>query len=86
MKNILNENNVKITKQADAFKDYAITYNVGILSFFNPELRLKDTESEIRNNLIQLLSELRGFRFVTALVLVFKKIEAKTKQSVIIFI
>ena len=77
MKNILNENNVKITKQADAFKDYAITYNVGILSFFNPELRLKDTESEIKNNLIQLLSELRGFRFVTALVLVFKKIESK---------
>ena len=82
----MNENNVKITKQAHAFKDYAITYNVGILSFFNPELRLKDTESEIKNNLIQLLSELRGFRFVTALVLVFKKIEAKTKQSVIIFI
>ena len=77
MKNILNENNVKITKQAHAFKDYAITYNVGILSFFNPELRLKDTESEIKNNLIQLLSELRGFRFVTALVLVFKKIESK---------
>ena len=77
MKNILKENNVKITKQAHAFKDYAITYNVGILSFFNPELRLKDTESEIKNNLIQLLSELRGFRFVTALVLVFKKIESK---------
>ena len=77
MKNILNENNVKITKQAHAFKDYAITYNVGILSFFNPELRLKDTESEIKNNLIQLLSKLRGFRFVTALVLVFKKIESK---------
>ena len=77
MKNILKENNVKITKQAHAFKDYAITYNVGILSFFNPELRLKDTESEIKNNLIQLLSKLRGFRFVTALVLVFKKIESK---------
>ena len=77
MKNILNENNVKITKQAHAFKDFAITYNVGILSFFNPELRLKDTESEIKNNLIQLLSKLRGFRFVTALVLVFKKIESK---------
>ena len=37
-------------------------------------LQLRDTESVIKNKLIDLLSELRGFIFVKALVLEFKKI------------
>ena len=41
VKNILNENNVKITKQAHAFKYYAITYNVGILNFLTLNYDLK---------------------------------------------
>ena len=32
-KKFLNERNVKITKQAHAFEDYASTYNVEILKF-----------------------------------------------------
>ena len=36
-------------------------------------LQLRDTESAIKNKLIDLLSELRGFIFVKALVLEFKK-------------
>ena len=40
-----------------------------------PELQLKDTESVIKNKLKILLSELRGFKFVPALAVVFKKIE-----------
>ena len=50
----------------------------------NPELHLKDTESAIKNKLIDLLSVLRGFQFVTTLVLEFKKIENndKTKYSI----
>ena len=51
------------------------------MSIFNPELQLKDTEFAIKSNLIELLSELRGFRFVTTLVLVFKKIESKDKTK-----
>ena len=62
-------------------KGYAITYNVEILNFFNPELQLKDTESIIKNKLKKLLTELRGFKFVTTLVLVFKKIESDDKTK-----
>ena len=42
---------MKITKQAHAFKDYASSYNVEILNSCNPELKLKDTESTIKNKL-----------------------------------
>ena len=46
------------------------------MNSFNPALQLKDTESTIKNKQIDLVSELRGFEFVTALVLEFKKIES----------
>ena len=46
---------------------------------FNPELQLKDTESAIKNKLIELLIQLKGFKFVT--ILVFKKIESKDKTK-----
>ena len=36
--NFLNEQNVEITKREHAFKGYACSYNVVILSSFNPEL------------------------------------------------
>ena len=39
--------NVKITKRVHAFKGYVSTYNVEILNSFNPELKVKDTESTI---------------------------------------
>ena len=32
------------------------------INSFNPELKLKDTESAIKHKLIDLLSELRGFK------------------------
>ena len=48
---VLNEKNVKITKRAHAFKDYASTYNVEILNSFESELQLKDTESAIKSKL-----------------------------------
>ena len=53
------------------------------MNCFNPELQLEDTESAIRNKLIDLLTELKGFKLVTALILEFKKIENdnKTKYS-----
>ena len=71
--------NVKITKWAQAFKGYASRYNVEISIFFNPELQLKDTKSAMKIKRIELLTQLRGFKFVTTLVLVFKKIESKDK-------
>ena len=50
--NFLNEQNVKITKREHAFKGYVCSYNVEILSSFNPEIQLKDTESAIKSKLI----------------------------------
>ena len=43
------------------------------MNSFNPELQL--IEFAIRNKLIDLLSELKGFKFITTLVSQFKKIE-----------
>ena len=79
--NFMNEKTVKIKKRADAFKDYAGTYNVEILDSFNPKQQPNDTESAIKSKLIELLSELRGFRFVTRLVLVLKQTESKDKTK-----
>ena len=81
----LNKKNVKITKRAHAFKGYACSYNVEVLNSFNPELQLTDTESAIKCNLVELLSEYKGFKFVITLVLVFKKMKVKIKQSKTIF-
>ena len=55
------------------FNRFTINYNAGILTFFNPELQLKVTEFAIKNKLKKILSKVRGFKFNTALVLVFKK-------------
>ena len=72
---------MKITKREHACKGYVIIYDIDILNSFNPELQLKDTESAIKSNLIELLTQLKDFKFVTAIVLVFKKIETKNKTK-----
>ena len=68
-------------KSSHAYKYYANTNNVESLNSFNPELQLKGTESSIRNKLIDLLIELKGFKFVTTLVLEFKKIESNEETK-----
>ena len=77
----MNEKNVHITKREHVFKGYKSTYNVEILNFFNPELQLKDTESAIKSKLIELLTQLKCFKFVTTIDLVFKKIEREDKAK-----
>ena len=52
-----------------------------MLNRFNPELQLKDTESAIKNKPIELLIQLKVFKFVTTLVLVFKKMESEVKTK-----
>ena len=49
--------------------------------FLNPELQLKDTESAIKSKLIELLTQSKGFKLVTTLALVFKKIEIEDKAK-----
>ena len=51
------------------------------MNSFNPKIQLKDTDYAFKSRLIELLFELKGFRFVTKLVLVFKKIESKDKAK-----
>ena len=79
--NFLNEKNVKITKRKDAFKGFASTYNVEILNSFNPELQLKDTEPAIKSKLIELLTQLKSFKLVKTLFIVFRKIERQEKTK-----
>ena len=69
----MNEKNVKLTKRSHGFRDYASSNNVKILNPFNSKLELKYVESAIKNKLIDLLSELKNFKFVAKLVLEFKK-------------
>ena len=70
-KNFLKRNKCKKKQN----KGFASTYNVGILNYFNLEVHLKDTESATKIKPIELLTQLKGFKFVATLVLVFKKIE-----------
>ena len=55
------------------------------MNSFNLELQLKDTEFATRNKLIYLLTELKGFKFATTLVLDFNKIENDDKTKYITF-
>ena len=66
-------------KWPHAFKGFASTHNVEFLNSFNPELQLNNTQSAIKSKLIDLLTQLKGFKFVTTLVLMFKKIESENK-------
>ena len=80
----LRKKNKKSVKQLEhegehAFKGYTSLYNVKILNSFNLELQLKDTESAIKSKLIELLTQLKGFKFVATLV--FKKIESEDKTK-----
>ena len=79
--NFLNEKNVKITKREHTFKNFSSIYNAEILNCFNSELQLSNTESAIRRKLIELLTQLKRFKFVTKLVLVFKRIESGDKTK-----
>ena len=72
----MNEKNAKITKRSHPYKGYASSYNIDILNSFNSELQPKDTESAVRNKLIDLLSDLRRFKYVTTLFIEFKKIKS----------
>ena len=79
------EESAKIRKRSHAYKGYASTYSVKLLIFFSLELQLKDTEYAIKNKLIDLLTELKSFKFVTTLVLEFKKLESDHKTKYINF-
>ena len=45
------------------------------------QLKIKDTESAIKNKLKKLLTKLRWFKHTTTLVLVLKKIESEDKTK-----
>ena len=45
------------------------------------ELQFKDTESAFESKPVDLLTQLKGFKLVATLVLMFKKIESKDKTN-----
>ena len=73
--------NIKITKWKHASsKAMQVLIMLKVLNSFNPELQLKDTEFAIKSKLIELLTQLKGFKFVTILVLVSKKKKSDDKK------
>ena len=48
-------------------------YNIKILNLFDPELQLINTNSIIKNELKELLSDLKKFKIQSKLVLQYKK-------------
>ena len=78
------KNSAKITNQSHS-KGHASTYSVKILNSFNPEIQLKDTEYAIRNKLIDLVTELKDFKFMKILALEFKKEKMMIKKNIVPF-
>ena len=50
-KHFSNKQNVQITKEAHVFKGYTSNCNCEILTSFNRELQLKDTEFVLKNKM-----------------------------------
>ena len=72
----------KVTNRTHTYKRYASTYSIKILNSFYLELQGKDTEYAIRNKLLDLLTQLKRFKFVITLVLEFKKREIDDKNKI----
>ena len=70
-------------KKQELAKGFANTFanNVEILNSLNPKMQLEDIDSTIKIQLVESLAQLKGFRFVASLVLVFKKIKSKNKTK-----
>ena len=63
-------------------KGYASNYSIKVLNSFNLELQFKNTKYVTKNKLIYLLTEKKGFKFVTTLVVELKKkYKIKVKQN-----
>ena len=82
----LSKKNIKVAKREHAFKGQASTYNVETLNSLNAEHQLKDTESTFKSKLIELLTQLRGFKFVIYQFWHSKRQKVKIKQSFIQFL
>ena len=57
-------------------------YNIKILNLFDPELQLINTNSIIKNELKELLSDLKKFKVQSKLVLQYKK---KNDRKIFLF-
>ena len=71
----------KNNKTGHSFKGFASTFNIEILNSFNPEPQPKDIESSVKVKLKELLTQLKGFKLLKKLALVFKKIESEDKSK-----
>ena len=73
----LSEKNIRKTKREHAVESFGGTYYVEILNSFNLQLQLKDTESAIKSKLIELLTQLKGYKFV---IVVLNKLKSRNDQ------
>ena len=72
--------------RSHAYRGYASIYNVGTIISYNPELHLKDTEFAIKNKLKGLLTESKGFTFVTKLRLERQNVERDDETKYRLFL
>ena len=72
---------IKNNKTSIFFKGYATTDNVEILNSFNHDLQIKDSDSAVRRRSMVFLTQLKCFKFVITIVLVFQKIESEYKTK-----
>ena len=64
---------VKESEQSNSSDNYVFSYDVEILNLFYPELQLINAKPVIKNELNQLISEMKKFKVHTILILDYQK-------------
>ena len=61
------------TQRAKAIKGYTRSYEIGLINKQDPLIQLQNTRLVIENNLLKILTEMKGFKFNEVLKITFKK-------------
>ena len=61
------------TQKAQAIKGYTRSYEIGLINKQDPLIQLQYTRLLIENNLLEILTEMKGFKFNEVLKITFKK-------------
>ena len=61
------------TQKEKALRDFARSYEIGLVNREDPLIQLQKTRSVIKNNLLKVLNEMKGFKFIETLKITFEK-------------
>ena len=65
--------NINISRKERSFRGYAETYKIGVINNKNLSYSLSVSENSIKNLFDKLLSEKRGFKYITSVKITLKK-------------